>query len=66
MCNWVTMLYSRKLTEHHKSTVMKKIKIIIYKKKFMAAPAAYGSSQARDQIWAAAATYTIAVSMPDP
>ena len=25
MCNWVTMLYSRKLTEHCKPAIMKKI-----------------------------------------
>ena len=28
MCDWVTLLYSRKLTEHCKSTIMEKIKII--------------------------------------
>ena len=33
---------------------------------FSAEPMAYGSSQARDQIWAAAATYATAVAMPDP
>ena len=32
----------------------------------MAAPVAFRSSQARDQIQAAAATYTTAVAMPDP
>ena len=32
MCNWVTMLYSRKLTEHSKPAIMEKVKIIIYKK----------------------------------
>ena len=32
MCNWVTMLYSRKLTEHCKLAIMKKN--YIYKKKF--------------------------------
>ena len=26
MCNWVTMLYSRKLTEHCKSAIMEKNK----------------------------------------
>ena len=31
MCNWVTMLYSRKLTEHCKPDIMEKIKIIIKK-----------------------------------
>ena len=25
MCNWVTMMYSRKLTEHCKPAIMKKI-----------------------------------------
>ena len=33
---------------------------------FMTAPAAYGSSRARDWIWAPAVTYIIAVAMPDP
>ena len=28
MCDWVTLLYSRKLTEHCKPTIMEKIKII--------------------------------------
>jgi len=32
MCNWVTMLYSRKLTEHCKLAIMER-KIIILKKK---------------------------------
>ena len=31
MCDWVTLLYSRKLTEYYKSAVMEKIKIIIKK-----------------------------------
>ena len=31
MCNWVTMLYSRKLTEHYKPAIMRKIKIITLK-----------------------------------
>ena len=31
----------------------------------MAAPAAYGSSQARDWIWATAMTYTTAAAMLD-
>jgi len=29
MCNWVTMLYNRKLTEHCKPAIMKKIKITV-------------------------------------
>ena len=33
---------------------------------FLATLAAYGSSWARDQIWAAAATYTTAAARPDP
>ena len=33
MCNWVTLLYSRKLTEQRKPAIMEKIKIIINKKK---------------------------------
>ena len=31
MCDWVTLLYCRKLTEHCKPTIMEKIKIIIKK-----------------------------------
>ena len=30
--DWVTLLFSRKLTEHHKPTIMEKIKIIKKKK----------------------------------
>ena len=33
MCDWVTLLYSRKLTEHYKPAIMEKIKIIKIKKK---------------------------------
>ena len=33
MCNWVTLLYSRELTEHYKPAIMEKIKIIINEKK---------------------------------
>ena len=33
MCNWVAMLYSRKLTEHCKPAIKEKIKSIIYVKK---------------------------------
>ena len=33
MCDRVTLLYSRKLTEHCKSAIMEKIKIIINEKK---------------------------------
>ena len=32
----------------------------------MAAPQVYGSSQAKDRIWAAAVNYVIAAAMPDP
>ena len=32
MCDWVTLLCSRKLTEHCKSAMMEKVKIIIKKK----------------------------------
>ena len=32
MCDWVTLLYSRKLTEHCKPAIMEKIKIIIKRK----------------------------------
>ena len=28
MCDWITLLYSRKLTEHCKSTIMENVKII--------------------------------------
>ena len=28
MCDWVTLLCSRELTEHYKATIMEKIKII--------------------------------------
>ena len=31
MCNWVSLLYSRKLTGHSKPAIMEKIKIIIKK-----------------------------------
>ena len=33
MCNWVTMLYSRKLTEHCKPAIMEKNKNHYIKKK---------------------------------
>ena len=33
ICGWVTLLYSRKLTEHCKPAAMEKIKIIISEKK---------------------------------
>ena len=33
---------------------------------YLAAPVAYGSSQARDWIWAAAATYITTEATPDP
>ena len=33
MCNWVTLLYSRKLKEHCKPAITEKIKIIIKLKK---------------------------------
>ena len=33
---------------------------------FFALPSAYGSSQARDRIWATAATWATSVTMPDP
>ena len=32
MCDWISFLYSRKLTEHGKPTIMEKIKIIKKKK----------------------------------
>ena len=34
MCNWVTMLYSRKWTDQCKPVIMEKIKIIIKKDNF--------------------------------
>ena len=33
MCDWVTLLYSRNLTEHYKPTIMEKIKIILKRRK---------------------------------
>ena len=33
MCNWITLLYSRKLTEYYKPAIMEKVKIIIKLKK---------------------------------
>ena len=33
MCDWVTLLYSIKLTEHYKPSITEKIKIIINEKK---------------------------------
>ena len=33
MCDWVSLLYSRKLAEHCKPTIMEKIKIIKKNKK---------------------------------
>ena len=33
VCDWVTLLYRRKLTEHCKSVIIEKIKIIIKLKK---------------------------------
>ena len=33
MCDWVTLLYSRKLTESCKPSIMEKIKIIFFKKR---------------------------------
>ena len=33
MCDWVTLLYSRKLTEHHKPTIIEKNKNHYIKKK---------------------------------
>ena len=36
MCNWVTVLYSKKLTEHYKPAIMEKIKIIAkFKKRYL-------------------------------
>ena len=32
MCDWVTLLYRRKLTEHCKSAIMEKIRITFLKK----------------------------------
>ena len=45
MCDWVTLLYSRKLTEHCKPVVMEKIKIIIKKKKIWKNPTEFGGKQ---------------------
>ena len=38
MCDWVTLLYSRKLTEHCKPAITEKVKIIIKKKKPLGVP----------------------------
>ena len=35
MRDWITLLYSRKLTEHCKPAMMEKIKIITLKKKIL-------------------------------
>ena len=43
MCDWVILLYSRKVTEHCKPTISEKIKIIKKKKKRKRYP--------RDPIW---------------
>ena len=32
MCGWVTLLYSRKLTEHYKPSIMEKAKVILKNK----------------------------------
>ena len=53
MCDWIPLLYCRKLTEHCKPARMEKIKIIIFFclfAIFWATPMAYEDSQARDQI----------------
>ena len=42
------------------------IKDFLFLFNFMAAPVAYGSSQARDQILATAVTYAATVATPDP
>ena len=34
MCDWVTLLHSRKLTEHCKPAIMEKVKIILKRKDF--------------------------------
>ena len=34
MCEWVTLLYSRKWTDHGKPAIKEKIKIIILKKEY--------------------------------
>ena len=38
VCDWVTLLYSKKLTEHYKPTIMEKMKIILKKKENGANP----------------------------
>ena len=44
MCDGVTLLYSRKLTEHYKPAIMEKIKIIIkLKNKKQALPSPLGN-----------------------
>ena len=44
MCDWVTLLYNRKLTEHCK-TSGKKIKVIVKKKKKEKRKKAFGAEQ---------------------
>ena len=38
MCDWVILLYSRKLTEHCKPATMEKIKIIVKRKEYLRSP----------------------------
>ena len=64
MCDWVTFLYSRKLTEHCKPTTMEKIKII--KKKISAVPVACGTSRTRNRNHAIAITRATVVTALDP
>ena len=55
MCDWVTLPYSRKLTEHCKPAMMEKIKIfffLVFLLFLWAAPVAHGGSQAGGQIGA--------------
>ena len=52
MCDWVTLLYSRKLTEHCKPAKMEKIKIIIKKK------------EKADRPWGGVATQASTTSLP--
>ena len=46
VCDWVTLLYGRKMTEHCKPTIMEKIKIIL-KKRF--GPSPYGGRNPKNK-----------------
>ena len=51
MCNWVTLLYSRKLTEHCKLAIMEKIKIIMKKRSLQTINAGEGAEKRNSWTW---------------